>query len=87
MEKTFGSGIHGAGRAMSRKKAKKKYWGEDVRTALAKAGITLRAHSIPGVAEEAPGAYKDIDLVIAPVHHAGINLKVARLRPIVVIKG
>lgn len=87
MEKTFGSGIHGAGRALSRKKAAKKYWGEDVKAAMAEEGITLRAHSLRGVAEEAPGAYKDVERVVQAATEAGINQPVARLRPLAVIKG
>jgi len=87
MEKVFGSGIHGAGRALSRKKAAKKYWGENIKEELAKGGITLRAHSLRGVAEEAPGAYKDVELVVQTATEAGINRPVARLRPIIVIKG
>ena len=87
MEKTFGSGIHGAGRALSRKKAAKKYWGEDVKAAMAKDGIILHAHSLRGVAEEAPGAYKDVERVVQTATQAGINQPVARLRPLLVIKG
>ncbi len=87
MEKAFGSGIHGAGRALSRKKAAKKYWGEDVKAAMAKDGIILRAHSLRGVAEEAPGAYKDVERVVQTATQAGINQPVARLRPLLVIKG
>jgi len=87
MEKAFGSGIHGAGRALSRKKAAKKYWGETIKEELAEGGITLRAHSLRGVAEEAPGAYKDIERVVQTTTKAGINRPVARLRPIIVIKG
>ncbi len=87
MEKAFGSGIHGAGRALSRKKAAKKYWGEDVKAAMAKDGIILHAHSLRGVAEEAPGAYKDVERVVQTATQAGINQPVARLRPLLVIKG
>jgi tRNA-splicing ligase RtcB len=87
MEKTFGSGVHGAGRALSRKKAKKKWRGERVVAELAARGIVIRAHSAPGVAEEAPGAYKDVDLVVESAVGAGINALVARVRPLVCIKG
>jgi len=87
MEKTFGSGIHGAGRALSRKKAAKKFWGKDVETSMADAGIILRAHSVRGIAEEAPGAYKDVERVVQAATDAGINRPVARLRPLLVIKG
>jgi len=87
MQKAFGSGIHGAGRALSRKKAAKRYWGETVIADLARSGIALAAHSKRGVAEEAPGAYKDVDSVIAAAESSGINRAVARLRPIAVVKG
>ncbi len=87
MEKTFGSGIHGAGRALSRKKAAKKYWGEDVKESMAAAGITLRTHNMRGIAEEAPGAYKDVERVVQAAVDAGINQPVARLRPLIVLKG
>jgi tRNA-splicing ligase RtcB len=87
MKRVFGSGIHGAGRALSRKKAAKKYWGESIREDLAKSGIILRAHSLRGVAEEAPGAYKNVELVVETATEAGINRPVVRLRPVIVIKG
>ena len=87
MAKTFGSGVHGAGRALSRKKAAKKYWGETVISDLAARGIRIWAHSPRGVAEEAPGAYKDIERVVRAATAAGISRPVARLRPLAVIKG
>jgi tRNA-splicing ligase RtcB len=87
MEKTFGSGIHGAGRALSRKKAAKKYWGDQIQRDLSDQGIILRAHSNRGIAEEAPGAYKDVESVVGAAIHSGINKAVARLVPIIVIKG
>jgi tRNA-splicing ligase RtcB len=87
MAKTFGSGIHGAGRALSRKKAAKKYWGETVKSDLAGQGIMLWTHSLRGVAEEAPGAYKDIEQVVRASSASGITQSVARLRPLAVIKG
>lgn len=87
MEKVFGSGIHGAGRALSRKKAAKKYWGEEIQSDLSTQGITLRAHSKRGIAEEAPGAYKDVESVVSAATRSGINKPVARLVPIIVIKG
>ncbi|MFC2106406.1 RtcB family protein [Candidatus Bipolaricaulota bacterium] len=87
MEKTFGSGIHGAGRALSRKKAAKKFWGETVAAELSSRGIKLWAHSLRGVAEEAPGAYKDIEKVVNVSAASGITLPVAKLRPLAVIKG
>ncbi|MEE8566228.1 MAG: RtcB family protein [Candidatus Bipolaricaulota bacterium] len=87
MKKAFGSGVHGAGRALSRRKAAKRYWGEDVRSSLKDRGIILRAHSLRGIAEEAPGAYKDIEQVVKAATDAGINRPVVRLRPLIVIKG
>lgn len=87
MDKTFGSGVHGAGRAMSRKKAKSKFWGEDVEKRLKEKGITVRTHSYPGLAEEAPGAYKDVEKVVAAAHRSGLTPKVARLEPLIVVKG
>ena len=87
MTRTFGSGIHGAGRALSRKKAAKKYWGTDVVAALRREGIRVWAHDARGAAEEAPGAYKDVERVVAAAVSSGVNRAVARLRPIAVIKG
>jgi len=87
MRKAFGSGIHGAGRALSRKKAAKKYWGEEIKSDLAARGIILRAHSTRGIAEEAPGAYKDVEQVVEAATRSGIGRPVARLVPIIVIKG
>ncbi len=87
MDQTFGSSCHGAGRTMSRKKAKRKVWGGDLRNELEEAGIRVRAGSLPGLAEEAPIAYKDVDRVVEVVHGAGIAKKVARIVPIAVIKG
>jgi tRNA-splicing ligase RtcB len=72
---------------LSRSKAKKAIWGGDLRQQLEDASIQVRAGSLPGLAEEAPTAYKDVDRVIEVVHGAGITKKVARLRPIAVIKG
>jgi tRNA-splicing ligase RtcB len=87
MERSFGSSCHGAGRTMSRKKAKKSVWGEDLREELQAQGIQIRAGSMAGLAEEAPKAYKDVDIVVETVHEAGIATKVARLKPVAVIKG
>jgi tRNA-splicing ligase RtcB len=87
MARSFGSTCHGAGRTMSRKKAKKTVWGEDLRKELQARGIHIRAGSMAGLAEEAPQAYKDVDAVVETVHKAGIADKVARLRPVAVIKG
>mgnify|MGYP003874749401 CR=1 FL=1 len=87
MKETFGSGIHGAGRSMSRKKAKSKFWGEDVEDRMNQDGITVRAHSYPGLAEEAPGAYKDVNQVVSSVHRSGLTPAVAKLKPLIVVKG
>ncbi len=87
MARTFGSTCHGAGRTMSRKKAKKLVHGAGLREQLESQGIHVRAGSISGLAEEAPAAYKDVNRVVEVVHGAGIARKVARLRPLAVIKG
>ena len=87
MSRSFGSTCHGAGRMMSRSQAKKKIWGEDLRNQLQQKGIRIRSGSMAGLAEEAPEAYKDVDEVIDTVTGAGIARKVARLLPLVVIKG
>ncbi len=87
MAQTFGSTCHGAGRTMSRAKAKKTVWGAELRDELEAEGIHVRAGSMAGLAEEAPAAYKDVDRVVEVVHGAGIASKVARLVPIAVIKG
>ena len=72
---------------MSRSQAKKKIWGEDLLKQLKGEGIEIQAGSMAGLAEEAPEAYKDVDLVVETVTKAGITGKVARLKPLVVIKG
>ncbi|MGD8584787.1 MAG: RtcB family protein, partial [Chloroflexota bacterium] len=87
MAQTFGSTCHGAGRTMSRRAAKRKIWGSDLRDELESSGIHVRAGSMPGLAEEAPEAYKDVDRVVEVVHGAGIAKKAARITPVAVIKG
>lgn len=87
MAETFGSTCHGAGRTMSRKKAKKTIRGDELHRSLESDGISVRAGSMPGLAEEAPQAYKDVDEVVRVVSGAGIARKVARLVPVAVIKG
>ena len=87
LEETFGSALHGAGRALSRNQAKKRFWGDDVIKELAARGIIIRAHSKAGVAEEAPGAYKDVLQVVDVMHNAGVVRRVARLRPVICVKG
>jgi len=87
MEKSFGSAIHGAGRRMSRKQAKKSYWGSDVIKDLEKKGVHVKGHSMAGIAEEAPGAYKDIVNVVDCMHYSGISKKVVMLKPLINVKG
>ena len=87
MQECFGSAVHGAGRALSRTAAKKQYKGSDIIRDLKDKGITIMSRSRSGIAEEAPGAYKDVDRVVDIMDRAGVNKKVARLRPIICIKG
>jgi tRNA-splicing ligase RtcB (3'-phosphate/5'-hydroxy nucleic acid ligase) len=87
MQRSFGSSCHGAGRVWSRSQAKREVRGERLRDELGKNGIIVRAGSLSGLAEEAPQAYKDVDLVVETVQNVGIARKVARLRPLIVIKG
>jgi tRNA-splicing ligase RtcB len=87
MAQTFGSTCHGAGRTMSRKKAKKTIHGASLREELEGRGIHVRAGSMSGLAEEAPKAYKDVDRVVEVVQSAGIAKRVAQLKPVAVIKG
>lgn len=83
----FHSSCHGAGRSMSRHEATRRIRGSDLRQQLAAAGIIVRAHSDRGLAEEAPFSYKDVDEVVATCEQAGLARRVARLRPIGVVKG
>ena len=87
MTRSFGSSCHGAGRVMSRSQAKREIRGDELRKDLEKRGIEIRAGSMSGLAEEAPSAYKDVDMVVETVSKAGIAKKVARLKPVAVIKG
>lgn len=87
MEETFGTAIHGAGRSKSRKQALREYRGDSIISSLARRGVTVRVHSRQGLAEEAPGAYKDVENVVAIMENAGIVRSVVRLRPIVCVKG
>ena len=87
MEETFGSTCHGAGRVMSRAKAKKQAKRRDLRAELEKKGIVVRARGWASLAEEMPDAYKDVGAVVDVVHRAGLSRKVARTRPIGVVKG
>ncbi|MBC2711534.1 MAG: RtcB family protein [Desulfosarcina sp.] len=87
MEESFGSTCHGAGRVLSRTAAKKKSKGRAIHRELADKGILVKWTGRSTLAEEMPDAYKDIDQVVDTVHGAGISKKVAKLRPICVIKG
>ena len=81
------SACHGAGRAMSRRQAMKQFSGRQVVDDLALRGIVIRSPSQRGVAEEAPAAYKDVNRVVDNAHRAGLAARVARLEPVVCIKG
>jgi tRNA-splicing ligase RtcB (3'-phosphate/5'-hydroxy nucleic acid ligase) len=84
---SFGSTCHGAGRAMSRGEAKRTRPGHEVRRELERQGIIVRCPSSSELAEEAPTAYKDVERVVDVVHRAGLARKVARLKPLGVVKG
>jgi len=86
-ERSFSSACHGAGRAMSRRAASRKWNGRQVIDGLADQGVVIRSPSMRGLAEEAPGAYKDVSAVVEASHRAGLARKVAKLRPIICIKG
>jgi tRNA-splicing ligase RtcB len=85
--RSFGSSCHGAGRSMSRHAAAKQWQGRKVIDELAARGILIRSPSPRGVAEEAPGAYKDVTEVVDAADRAGLSRKVARLEPLVCVKG
>ena len=87
MDLSFGSTAHGAGRTMSRSKARRNYTEENVKKSLNDKGIFIKALTRDGVVEEAPQAYKDVDAVVNVSHNLGIATKVAKLVPIGVIKG
>ena len=87
MEQTFGTTCHGAGRAMSRTAALRASHGRRIDQELRERGVVARAQSWRGLAEEQPAAYKNVDDVVEVVHRAGLSRKVARMRPIGVIKG
>jgi tRNA-splicing ligase RtcB (3'-phosphate/5'-hydroxy nucleic acid ligase) len=84
---SFSSSCHGAGRAMSRHAALRRWRGRQIVDELAARGIIVRSPSSRGVAEEAPGAYKDVDAVVDAADRAGLSRKVARLDPLVCVKG
>lgn len=87
MEHTFGSCCHGAGRMMSRSAAIRASKGRSIARELRDRGVIARARGRTGLEEEQPEAYKDVNEVVSVVHEAGISQKVARLRPVGVIKG
>lgn len=87
MSLSFGSTAHGAGRMMSRSKARRSYTEEQVRQSLDRRGVFIRALTRDGVVEETPQAYKDVDAVVDVSHELGIATKVAKLVPIGVMKG
>lgn len=87
LKESFGSTCHGAGRRMSRHAAKSRVRGAELKAEMEKEGICVAAGSFAGLAEEAPFAYKDVDRVVEVVARAGIARKVARLRPVAVVKG
>jgi tRNA-splicing ligase RtcB len=86
-KRSFSSSCHGAGRAMSRHQALKQWKGREMVDYLAGRGIIIRSPSLRGVAEEAPGAYKDVGEVVDAADKAGLSRKVARLEPMVCVKG
>jgi len=87
MDRSFGTTCHGAGRLMSRKEAIRKAQGRRIDRELAASGVVARCRSWQGLAEEQPAAYKDASVVVDVVHRAGLASRVARLRPIGVVKG
>jgi len=87
MERSFGTTCHGAGRRMSRTGARRRIGGAELRRELETAGIVVRCPSNKGLAEEAPFAYKDVERVVDVVARAGLGRRVARLRPLGVVKG
>ena len=86
-QRAFSSACHGAGRAMSRHQAKRQWRGRELIDELAERKILIRSPSLRGVAEEAPGAYKDVSAVVNAADEAGLAHKVARLEPLICIKG
>ena len=87
MRDTFGSACHGAGRSMSRHQALRQWRGREIVDNLAHHGVLIRSRSMRGVAEEAPGAYKDVSAVVDAADRAGLARTVARLEPVLCIKG
>jgi tRNA-splicing ligase RtcB len=87
MTLAFGSACHGAGRSMSRHQALRQWRGSEVVQKLAGRGVLIRSRSMRGVAEEAPGAYKDVSAVVEAADRAGLARSVARLEPMICVKG
>jgi tRNA-splicing ligase RtcB len=87
MDLAFGSACHGAGRSMSRHQALRQWQGKDIVHQLGSQGILIRSRSMRGVAEEAPGAYKNVTQVVEAAHESGLASMVARLEPLICIKG
>jgi tRNA-splicing ligase RtcB len=87
MEQSFGTTCHGAGRQKSRTAARKSLSSRELLDQLAARGVTVRVHSKNLLTEEAPQAYKDAQKVVNVVHNAGLAKLVARVRPVIVIKG
>jgi tRNA-splicing ligase RtcB (3'-phosphate/5'-hydroxy nucleic acid ligase) len=85
--RAFSSSCHGAGRQMSRTQATKRYEGRQIMNDLEKQGILIRCKSYRGIAEEAPDAYKNVSAVVEAADAAGLSKKVAKLVPLVCIKG
>jgi tRNA-splicing ligase RtcB len=86
-ERSFSSACHGAGRALSRHAALRRWSGRKIVDDLAKEGILIRSPSSRGIAEEAPGAYKDVHAVVVAAERAGLARRVARLQPVICVKG
>ena len=87
MQRAFGSACHGAGRKLSRHQASKQWQGRNVVDELSARGIMIRSPSMRGIAEEAPGAYKDVDAVVEAADLAKLTRKIAKLVPVICIKG
>jgi tRNA-splicing ligase RtcB len=87
MDLAFGSACHGAGRRLSRHQALRQWRGKEVIHSLANRGVLIRSRSMRGVAEEAPGAYKDVSAVVEAADRAGLASTVARLEPVICVKG
>jgi tRNA-splicing ligase RtcB (3'-phosphate/5'-hydroxy nucleic acid ligase) len=87
LRESFGTTCHGAGRVMSRTAARKSQFAQNARERLEEQGVIVRSETRDGISEEIPEAYKDVDAVIEVVHNAGLSRRVARLKPLGVIKG